>query len=93
MPSKMITDRQKTAAALSGTVDAFSEQASDAFLALLEPVLREGESLPDLRQLQRLLRRRLDLLGTGLAEIDEAHQAELAADARLRRSETRPLVS
>jgi len=84
MPSKMVTDRQKAAARLSGTVEVYSEQATDVFLSLLEPFLDEGANPPDLNYLQLLLSRRLDELSMQLVEVDEVHRSERKEDRRLR---------
>jgi len=84
MPSKMVTDRQKTAANLSGTVDVYAEQAADNFLSLLGPHLDEETPPPNLVYLQTLLRRRLDQLGSELIEVDEAHRAERKEERKLR---------
>lgn len=84
MPSKMVTDRQKAAALLSGTVDVYADQASDVFLRLLEPHLDVETDTPDLVYLLRLMGRRLDGLRATLVEVDEAHQAEQKEDRQLR---------
>jgi len=80
----MITDRQKAASALSGTVEVYAQQASADFTNLLEPHLDEGASPPDLHYLQRLLSRRLDHLRQKLVRVDETHRAERKEDRRLR---------
>ena len=84
MPSKMITDRQKAAAHLSGTVETYAAQAADVFIQLIEPDLDEGALAPDMVHLQTLLRRRLDRLRKKLIELDEAHSAERNEDRSLR---------
>jgi len=84
MLSKMITDRQKAAADLSGTVETFAAQASDVFLQLIEPDLEEGALPPDMVHLQTLLSRRLDRLRKKLIELDEVHNAERKEDRNLR---------
>lgn len=99
MPSKMITDRQKTAADLSGTVNQYAGHAFDILHQLLEPGLQEGDQIPDLALFQRLLSRRLDLLREELIRIDRTHRRELKGDraARMRRDaaaeELRKLVA
>jgi hypothetical protein len=84
MPSKMVTNRQKAAADLSGSVEVYAEQAAGVFLDLLQPFLAEGETPPDLVHLQRLLGRRLDLLRKRLVEVDEVLRSERKEDSRLR---------
>jgi len=79
-----LTDRQKTAAHLSGTVEAHAGEAADVLINLLEPDMDAEVPPPDLVYLQRLLSRRLDRLRTRLVEIDEDHQAELNEDRKLR---------
>lgn len=84
MASKMVTDRQKTAGALSAALKKHSEEASDRFARLIRPFLVEGEPLPDTNLLQEVLSRRLASFEARLVTADEAHQRELGDDGPAR---------
>ena len=86
MPSKMITDRQKAAAELSGTVFIYAPKASAVLQRMFETDLHEGEQVPDLVFFQKLLGRRLSRLRTQLTEVDNTHRAEIRDDRKLRES-------
>lgn len=85
MPSKMVTDRQKSAAAIEAAIATHAEEAAAALTATLAPVLGDAETPVDVVPLQaqfgRLLERRRDVL----VRMDEAHLAELGDDVGPRR--------
>jgi len=99
MVSKMVIDRQKTAAALGAALDTHAEEASATFKYLLEPFVDDDGSVPDLHRFQSLLQRRLAGLALDLVSADEVHVAEQEEDQASRRdrnaavAELRPHVS
>jgi len=84
MASKMVIDRQRTAAYLRGALASHAPTASAKFLEILEPDLRDEEPAPDMESVQRLLRRRLDRLRAQLVRADQAHNRDLEVLERLR---------
>ena len=85
MPSKMVTDRQKTAAAVEAAILAHAEEAAAGLAATLAPVLDEDEPPVDVVPLQDQLARLLDHRREVLVRMDEAHLAELGDDVGPRR--------
>lgn len=85
MPSKMVTDRQRSAAAVEAAVASHSEETAAALGALLEPLLAEKEEAVDLRLLQALLGRLLADHRQALVRADEADLAATGDDLGARR--------
>jgi len=84
MISKMVTDRKKTATDLGAALHVHTSEASAALQEMLEPFLLEGDTVPDLPMLQRLLGRRLAFLKAQLVDADERHSAGQRGDKVLR---------
>lgn len=80
MPSKQVIDRQKSAEAVIAVGEIHAAAVAPALAAELQPHLGEGETLPDLGLLMRLMARMLQATRTDLVTADEAHEAELADD-------------
>jgi len=84
MYSKMVTQREKSADALSGVLASHTNEASALFTEMLAPYLDEGGSVPDLAQMQDLLARRLATLRSNLVSADRSHFGERKGDSTLR---------
>jgi len=84
MTSKMVTDRQKHATALTAALHTHAATASSRFQRLIEPYLREGEQIPDLIFFQELLQRRLAGLRKDLVQVDDQNHRELQEDTKAR---------
>lgn len=84
MPSKLVVDRQKSAAQVAAAGETHAGLIGEALTPALSPVLQEGETVPDATFLVTLLMRylvfKLDLMVTA----DETHDAELRHDAKPR---------
>lgn len=89
MLSKMVTDRRRSARFVEVAALTHAEEAAAALAPLLEAELAEGETLPDLALLQRLLGRALATQSAAMVAADELHNAELDDDfaPRSRRDE------
>lgn len=85
MPSKMVTDRQKSAAAVHAAAETHATAVHQSRAALLAPFLHPSQQMPDLRLVQLLLGRLIASRSTGMVAADEAHLAELRDDADPRR--------
>jgi hypothetical protein len=85
MPSKMVTDRQKSATAVETAAQVHAEEAASGLAPLLAAELLPDEELPDLALLQRLLARALARRRERMVAADEAHLSELADDVDPRR--------
>ena len=85
MISKMVTDRKKTASDLGAALNVHTSEASEALRQMLEPFLQEGDTVPDLPMLQRLLGRRLASLKAQLVDADELYSEDQRGDKVLRR--------
>jgi len=85
MASKGIVDRRRVAKAIIATARAHADEVGERLRENLAPVLQEGETLPDMVHLQRLLARYLEMrIGTIIAA-DEQHLNELDDDREPRR--------
>jgi len=99
MVSKMVTDRQKSAAALDAALATHAEEASANFALMLEPFVDDGGPVPDLQRFQGLLQRRLAGLASSLVDADEVHVSEQEGDQASRQerddavAEIRPLIT
>lgn len=85
MPSKEVTDRQKSARAVAAAAETHAAQAAEKIAAVLEPHLAAGERLPDVALLLRLLGRGITADGDTLGRVDLAHEKELSDDTGPRR--------
>lgn len=81
MPSKEVTDREKSSRAVVATGEAHAKKAADALAARFEPLLEPGEKLPDVALFVRLLGRHLATTTKAMVAADRAHESELADDA------------
>ncbi len=84
LPSKMVMQRQRTALALQAAVTDGAGLATAALERAFQEVIREGETMPDLRLLQEFLARKLEVLGTNIVAADEEAVSETAENADLR---------
>ncbi len=80
MPSKQVTDRQKSADSIIAAVDTNGPAVDTALQSLLTPHLREGEVLPDGALFLTLVARALGAEKQKLITADETHEAELLDD-------------
>ncbi|MDB4931302.1 MAG: hypothetical protein JWM10_3786 [Myxococcaceae bacterium] len=85
MPSKEVTDRQKSARAVAAAAEAHAAEAAAKITAALEAHLSPGERMPDVALLLRLFGRAVVAHGDLLARADLAHEKELSDDAGPRR--------
>lgn len=81
MPSKQVTDRQKSSRAVAAAAATHAKAIGDALTAALTPHLKSGEVLPDAALLVELFGRKVAADNAALAKADTAHEAELADDA------------
>lgn len=86
MASKQITDREKSALAVVAVGETQAEATAAALGKVLEPHLANGESLPNLALLLKLVSRALDASKTRMVDADAAHEAELGDDEPIRRA-------
>ncbi len=80
MPSKLITDRQKSASAVVAAAHSHAARATAALTELFEPVAAKGQKLPDLSLLFSLSAAALERATGKLVEADVEHERELADD-------------
>lgn len=90
MPSKQVTDRQKSSNAVVAAIDTHAANAATAMTTLLSPHLHSGEAMPDVALLLSLIGRTMTATMQSLVGADQAHLTELADDdpARRARDET-----
>lgn len=81
MPSKQVTDRQKSAAAVIAAARTHAPRAATAVASTFDPFLSKPEKQPDLALLVELSTRTLEAAITRLVQADAAHEAELSDDA------------
>ncbi|MDI3290754.1 hypothetical protein [Polyangium sp. 15x6] len=88
MPSKQVTDRQKSADAVCMAADVHAERVNAALSTLLSPHLAQasGETIPDVAVLMRLFSRALRATKEQMIKADEAHEAELGDDEPARKA-------
>ncbi|MEM7481743.1 MAG: hypothetical protein AAF481_11260 [Acidobacteriota bacterium] len=85
MPSKMVTDRQKSALAVEAAATTHSADVSAALTPIFALSVEGDEAVPDLGVLQRILGRRIQRMRLEMVSADEAHLDELADDDSPRR--------
>ncbi|MEM9487612.1 MAG: hypothetical protein AAGC55_00640, partial [Myxococcota bacterium] len=85
MSFKHITDRQNSARQVIDTAKRHAVQAHDGLNEALSPHLQDGESMPDMALLIRLVGRWLDHHCHQLVAAGETHRDELADDKEPRR--------
>ncbi|WP_441289159.1 hypothetical protein ACSRUE_46555 [Sorangium sp. KYC3313] len=81
MPSKLVTDRQKSANSVVASGETHAGRIAAELEALLSPHLRKGEKMPDVSLFTHIVARALAEARDRMVAADEAHQAELADDA------------
>lgn len=86
MPSKQVTDRQKSARAVAATAETHAQQAASQIQQLLAPYLQSGENFPDLSVFLRLVGRHVASENELLVNADIAHERELSDDAAPRQA-------
>jgi hypothetical protein len=80
MPSKQVTDRQKSASAVVAAGEAHADRVAGELETLLSPHLRKGEEVPNIALLTHLVTRALADARDRMVDADEKHFAELADD-------------
>ena len=85
MPSKLVTDREKSTNAVLAAARTHGALAAEAISGALQGMLAKGEEQPDLSLLIQLCTRVLDRSIRAVVTADAAHEAELADDADPRR--------
>ena len=85
MPSKLVTDRQKSATAVIAAARAHGSLVGPALDAFFDDDIFDGQPLPDTSMLMTALGRQLDRLTQAMIDADEARERELADDDAPRR--------
>lgn len=85
MPSKLVTDRQKSATAVIAAARTHGPGIGPALEALFDGTLPSGQTVPDASLLVSLFADRLDQLTDVMVQADEARERELADDEEPRR--------
>lgn len=81
MPSKQVTDREKSARAIVAATEAHAAEIVAGVTRELSPYLKAGEKLPDIGLLVRLFGRKTEADNAALVAADRAHEKELSDDA------------
>ena len=84
MASKEVIDREKAAREVVAAGETHGAAAADALSALLTPLLKRGEKMPDIGLLMALMGRRLEATSAALVKADDTHEKELGDDAEPR---------
>ncbi|KYF74348.1 hypothetical protein [Sorangium cellulosum] len=80
MPSKRVTDRQKSASSVIATGETHADRVATEIKALLSPYLHKGEEMPNIALLAHLVARALADARERMVTADEALADELADD-------------
>ncbi len=80
MPSKLVTDREKSSRAVAAAASTHAAAVGEALGKELRPLLEPGEALPDLALLVKLLGRKIEGDNALLVSADSAHERELSDD-------------
>lgn len=86
MTSKQVTDRSKSALAVSTAGRTHAAEVATALQEILSPALEAGESIPNVALLVELLARTLDTSAHLMVKTDETHHLELSDDAAPRQA-------
>jgi len=86
MPSKQVTDRQKSARAVTATAETHASEAAVNIEQLLSPHLQPGETFPNVSLLLRLVGRHIAAENEALVSADLNHERELSDDAAPRQA-------
>jgi hypothetical protein len=81
MPSKQVTDREKSARAVTAAAETHAASIAQGFARELTPYLKAGEAMPDVALLVRLSGRKVLADHSTLSRADHEHELELADDA------------
>lgn len=92
MPSKLVTDRQKSARAVVAAASTHGAIMGEALKGLLSPHLQGNEQVPDVGLLCLLVGRLLLSQNEKLVAADAAHEAELSDDAAPREARDKAAV-
>lgn len=84
MASKQVTDREKSARAVSAAAETHAKEIGAGLASALKPYLEKGETMPDVTLLARLLGRGIEARAKALVLADAAHEKELGDDAQPR---------
>lgn len=80
MPSKIVTDKEKSARFVASSGTTHAGKVVPALAGLLTPHLHAGESLPDMALLCRLVSRLVEAKAAAMVAADRAHEQELGDD-------------
>jgi len=80
MPSKQVTDKEKSARHVSSTANTQGDQAAAAVEDVLSRYLASGEKMPDLKLLFGLVSRGIDATAQAMTLADQKHESELGDD-------------
>ncbi|MDI3282957.1 hypothetical protein [Polyangium sp. 15x6] len=86
MASKAVTDRQKSARAVTAAAHTHANEVATHVAELLSPHLRPDEEMPDVSLFLRLVGRLIATENEALVRADAAHERELADDAAPRKA-------
>lgn len=86
MPSKLVLAHENDARSVSEAIHTYAAQVASALEPRLRPLLKRGESLPDVALMLQLLARLTVADSDTLVAADDANEAELADDVPLRAS-------
>jgi hypothetical protein len=80
MPSKQVTDREKSSHAVAAAASTHAAAVGEALARELSPHLKPGETMPNVALLVQLLGRKVRADHATLAAADTAHETELSDD-------------
>lgn len=80
MASMATMDRVKEAQAVNASVETHGDEVAARIVAALAPLLRAGETMPDVAFFFELVGRQVAMVAGELSAADDAHDAELADD-------------
>jgi hypothetical protein len=83
MSFKTTVNQQQLAVEMAGAARVLAPEVAEAFRQAMEPFVREGETLPDLKLLQEILSRWLVDSGHQVLAIDDRYSAELRRQQEL----------
>jgi hypothetical protein len=86
MPSKLVTDREKSSRAVAAAAGTHAAAVGEALAKALAQHLKAGETMPNVALLVQLLGRNIQADSAALVKADKAHEAELSDDDAPRRA-------
>lgn len=84
MPSKQVTDRSRSSGIVGTNGETYATEVGERTNVQLLPFARDGEVVPDVALLLRLMARMLKSKTEKLEQADSAHEAEISDDAQPR---------